>query len=697
MAVIGTIRNKMGGVLIVVIALAMIAFILMDFGGKGNGPSGSNNIAEVNGESISYAEFDERLKANESYMQNQMQGAEMSDMQKEGIRNSTFDELLTEKLKAGVYADLGISLGEAEKAALLFEDGFRHPSITSSFQGENGQFSLENFKTYLSTLDVPDPNSNLTSEEKRAQWMNFEKAIYKERLDKKYNTLLTKSTNVPTWMANALYKNENTNLSVEYVYLPFSSIPDDQVKITDEELKAYIEKNSKKYQQEASVNIKFLSFKVAPSKEDINEINSWMSEKFAAWKTVESDSLFIMGNSETKWDKKFYKKSELMNPFVDSIFAAPVGSYFGPQNNGGQLAAYKIIDKRAIPDSVQVRHLLITGEGYQSQDEVLALIDSLKKVIIEEKVPLASLTSQFSQDPSNAQNGGDLSWARPGQMVPTFNDAIFYEMKVGDVKLVYTEFGAHFVEVYGWGTTTSSVKLATLNRSILTSEATNSAIYAEASTFATKNNTKELFLASSDKIMDGKALSKKTSTIPGLNGNAREAIKWAFNAELGEVSTPFFVGDNFVVVLQDGTFEEGTADLENVRALVEVEVRKEKKAEMLSEKVSGSDLSAIASSNKVSVQKADLSLLNSAISGIGNEPKVAGTALGLAENSVSKPVVGENGVFVVKTIKKIEAPAASDLSSYKSKASMYGNLIQSKIYTALKKAAKIVDNSFDFF
>jgi peptidyl-prolyl cis-trans isomerase D len=379
MAVIGTIRNKMGGVLIVVIALAMIAFILMDFGGKGNGSSGETNIAKVNGESISYTEFDERLKANESYMQNQMQGAEMSDMQKEGIRNSTFDELLTEKLKSSVYSKLGLDLGKAEKSALLFEDGFRHPSITSSFKGEDGQFSLENFKTYLSTLDVPDPNSDLTSEEKRAQWMNFEKAIYKERLDKKYNTFISKSTNVPTWMANALYKNENTNLSVEYVYLPFTSIPDDQVKISDKDLNAYIQENSKKFQQEAGVNVKFVSFAVAPSTGDINEINSWMNEKFAAWKTIESDSLFIMGNSETKWDKKFYKKSELMNPYVDSIFASSVGSYFGPQNSGSQLAAYKVIDKKAIPDSVQARHLLITGEGYQSQEEVLALIDSFEK------------------------------------------------------------------------------------------------------------------------------------------------------------------------------------------------------------------------------------------------------------------------------------------------------------------------------
>jgi peptidyl-prolyl cis-trans isomerase D len=698
MAVIGTLRQKLGGLLILVIAFAMLAFILMDMGGKGNGSVRGTGIAKVNGEEISYEAFSERLKTNETFSQNQSQGQALSEEQKESIRNSTYNELLTEKLKAAVYSSLGITVGDAEKKAMLFEEDFQHPSITSSFKGENGQYSAANFKQYLETLSVPDPSSGLSAEEKRAQWANFEKAIYKERADNKYNKLIQKSTNVPTWMAQALYNNDNLKVTAEYVYLPFSSVADDAISYTDADLTSYLSKHAKAYKQMASVNIKYVVYPIVPSTDDIAAVSSWMNDKFAAWQTSENDSLFIMASSETKWSNVYESKDELTNQFADSMFIAPVGTFFGPVQGKNQFTSYKLLDRKAIADSLKVRHLLISGDGYESQEIALATIDSLRQLIIEEGVPLASLTAQFSQDESNALDGGDLAWVRPGEMVGPFNNAIFFDMKPGDVRLVYTQFGAHFVEVYSWGTTTTAVKVATLNKSIFASEETTNNIFAEASLYSGNNRSKESFVASSDKIKDAVGVSTKANTIQGLRGNAREIIKWAFKSEKGEVSAPFMVGESFVVALQDGNAEEGEASLDNVRLLLEAEVIKAKKAAVLLAKVNGSDLNSIASSNSVSVQAAnDVSMTNVALAGIGNEPKFAGTALGLPVNTVSKPLVGENGVFVLKTTVKSAAPAATDLDAYKARASSYGSSVQGKLFDALKNAAKIEDNSFDFF
>jgi peptidyl-prolyl cis-trans isomerase D len=698
MAVIGTLRQKLGGLLILVIAFAMLAFILMDMGGKGNGSVRGTGIAKVNGEEISYEAFSERLKTNETFSQNQSQGQALSEEQKESIRNSTYNELLTEKLKAAVYSSLGITVGDAEKKAMLFEEDFQHPSITSSFKGENGQYSAANFKQYLETLSIPDPSSGLSAEEKRAQWANFEKAIYKERADNKYNKLIQKSTNVPTWMAQALYNNDNLKVTAEYVYLPFSSVADDAISYTDADLTSYLSKHAKAYKQMASVNIKYVVYPIVPSTDDIAAVSSWMNDKFAAWQTSENDSLFIMASSETKWSNVYESKDELTNQFADSMFIAPVGTFFGPVQGKNQFTSYKLLDRKAIADSLKVRHLLISGDGYESQEIALATIDSLRQLIIEEGVPLASLTAQFSQDESNALDGGDLAWVRPGEMVGPFNNAIFFDMKPGDVRLVYTQFGAHFVEVYSWGTTTTAVKVATLNKSIFASEETTNNIFAEASLYSGNNRSKESFVASSDKIKDAVGVSTKANTIQGLRGNAREIIKWAFKSEKGEVSAPFMVGESFVVALQDGNAEEGEASLDNVRLLVEAEVIKAKKAAVLLAKVNGSDLNSIASSNSVSVQAAnDVSMTNVALAGIGNEPKFAGTALGLPVNTVSKPLVGENGVFVLKTTVKSAAPAATDLDAYKARASSYGSSVQGKLFDALKNAAKIEDNSFDFF
>ena len=698
MAVIGTIRNKLGGLLILVIAFAMLAFILMDFGGKGNGPVRGSSIANVDGQEVSYAEFDSRLEANESYMRNQLNGQALTESQKENIRTSTFNEIINEKLTANLYDELGLSLGVAEKKALLFDKDFQHPSITSSFTGQDGQYSAANFKQYLETLNVPDANSGLSPEEKRAQWTNFEKAIYKERADKKYNTLIAKSTNIPTWMAQTLYNYDNTTANAEYVYLPFSSIENSAISYTDADLQSYLSKHAAEYKQDESASIKYVTFPIVPSTDDINAVDSWINDKFASWKEAENDSFFVMANSETRWDDVYNLRGSVVNPFADSMFVAPVGSYFGPVLNEGVYSAYKLIDRKQIPDSVKVRHLLVTGEGYETQEEVNAVLETLETQILEEGVSIASLTAQYSQDPSNASNGGDLGWARPGEMVVPFNNAIFYQMEPGDVKKVFTQFGVHFIEVYAWGTTSTGVKIATLDKTIFPSEETTNGIFAEASLYSGNNRTKEAFLAGSDNVQDASNLSKKANIVSGLPGSARELVKWAFNAETGEVSEPFMIDDNFVVALQDGKYEKGPANLANVKALVEAELIKEKKAELLKAKVSGSDLNAIASSNSVSVQSASsLSMNNVTLAGIGNEPKVAGAAIGLAENSVSGPIIGENGVFVVKTTSKTAAPAATDLSSYKSNAGSYASTIQSKLFDALKDASKIEDNSFDFF
>lgn len=697
MAVIGTIRQKLGGLLILVIAFAMLAFIMMDFGGKGTGPVRGTSIAIVDGEEISYAEFDARLEANENYLRNQLNGQALSEAQKENMRTSTFNEVLNEKLSANLYRELGLDLGAAEKKALLFEDEFQHPSIRSSFTDQSGNYSATNFKQYIETLNIPDPNSGLTVEEKKAQWNNFEKAIFKEKADNKYNTLIQKSTNVPTWMAQTLYKYDNTTVNAEYVYLPYNSIENTAVQFTDADLNAYLKAHPNEFRQDASASIKYVAFPIVPSIDDINGVQNWAQEKFEAWQTAENDSFFVMANSETRWDNTYQLEGSVISPIADSLFSAPVGTYFAPTKQGDKFVAYKLVDRKQIPDSVQVRHLLITGEGYETQEEVTKLIEDLKRQILEEGVSIASLAPQYSQDQSNAAQGGDLGWARPNEMVVPFNNAIFFEMKPGDVKMVFTQFGAHFIEVYGWGTTSTGVKVATLDKTVFPSEATTNSIFAEASLYSGNNRTKEAFVAGSDKVVDATGLTRKSSIVQGLPGSGREVVKWAFEAEKGEVSAPFMIDDNFVVALQDGKYEEGEASLGNVRALVEAAVIKEKKAEILQAKAQGSDLSAIASANSVGVQTATLSMKNVTLSGIGNEPKVAGTALGLAENTISKPIVGENGVFVLKTTSKNVAGEATDLSSYKASAGTYASTIQSKLFDALKAASKIEDNSFDFF
>ncbi|MCD8528451.1 MAG: peptidylprolyl isomerase [Chitinophagales bacterium] len=699
----------MGGVLVFLIALAMLVFILMgDFNRNNQMSSRGEGVATVNGHLISYDAFNDRLDANEVYMQRQMvqmgqlkEGETLSDMQLENVKQSTLNELMNEQLKADVYSNLGIELGKEEKVAMLFDENFQNQTIASSFRGQNGKFDAELLKNYLNTLDAPD--KNFAPGEKRQQWANFEQAIFKERLDQKYNKLIQKSTKVPTWMAESLYKNDNTTVNFEYVMLPYADVKDEEVKVTDSELNSYLKKHENEFKQNtASVSFKYMAYPILPSAGDIQNVENWMNEKFAAWKTAEYDSLFIMSNSESKWDQNYYLKSEISNPMVDSLFAMSSGSYVGPINTGKEDVAYKLIDKKPIPDSVQVRHLLLSGDNLQSQEDVdklFALRDSLMRLVDTLGVPLSSLTAQFSADQSNAGKGGDLGWVRPSEMVQQFNDLIFYDMKPGDIKTVGTQFGVHIVQVYGWGSTQTGIKYATLNRSIFPSEETSGGIFTEAATFAGNNRNKEDFTKNGgNKVRDAVNLTTTSSIVPGLPGNGRELIKWAYNAKVGEVSSPIMVGDNFVVAIVSSKNEKGETKLENVRALVEAAVMKEKKAELLKAKMNGSDLASIASTNKKSVGTANsMSFANILVQGVGNEGDVVGTALGTKANTLSKPVAGEAGVFVVKPLAVTAAPQAADLNTYKNRASNYAGMIQGRLFEAMKEAADVKDHSFDFF
>ena len=147
-------------------------------------------------------------------------------------------------------------------------------------------------------------------------------------LEKKYNQLLAKSANVPTWMAEALYTNENLKANAEFVYLPFSGVADEELSFTDADLNAYLDDHGNEFKQDASVNIKYVAFAIAPSSDDVLNAENWMNDKFAQWQIAEDDSLFIMASSETRWDKKFYKEGELTNAFEDSIFSPNISAYF---------------------------------------------------------------------------------------------------------------------------------------------------------------------------------------------------------------------------------------------------------------------------------------------------------------------------------------------------------------------------------
>jgi peptidyl-prolyl cis-trans isomerase D len=292
-------------------------------------------------------------------------------------------------------------------------------------------------------------------------------------------------------------------------------------------------------------------------------------------------------------------------------------------------------------------------------------------------------------------------------MVKPFNDACF-EGKKGDLQIVESQFGVHLIEVIDKGKESRRILIASIERSSAPSSATYQFYYGKASEFAGKNNNKALF----EKTAKEQGLNKRTAeylreTDRNFNGieNAREVVRWAYGAQKEEVSPVFQIGDRYLVAMLTKIKEKGTLPLEEVKEQVEIEAKKQKKAEKYMAEFeanmkSATTLEQIAQKMNLQVETAsNQSFINGVLGNYGREAVIVGAAFGAKAKVLSKPSKGDNAVFVYMVTDFTEAQSSSD--NYKSNATNVSNAVRQRvdyeIFEALKDKADIEDRRATFF
>ncbi|HOI50228.1 MAG TPA: peptidylprolyl isomerase, partial [Prolixibacteraceae bacterium] len=338
-----------------------------------------------------------------------------------------------------------------------------------------------------------------------------------------------------------------------------------------------------------------------------------------------------------------------------------------------------------------------------------SLADSLKTVI-EKGGDFAALARQYSSDTGSAMNGGDLGWFGRGMMVKPFEEAAFSN-KTGQITIANSQFGIHIIQTTRRGVETKQYQIAYLVRNVVPSTQTYQNTYAIASKFVSENTDKAKF----DAAVEEQKLTKKVATlrendreIAGLD-NPRPLVRAAFEAEKGNIlkstdGSPIFeFGDNFVVGTLVEATQEGIAPFTAVRDRVELAVRKEKKGELLAEKIKTAaagktDLFDIAQTLGTTVQSASNVNFNSfSIPGVGVEPAVIGTVASIEPNVVPAPVKGNNAVFLVK-VSSVTEGTDTDLTGEKNRlAQSIGYRAGFQAYDAHQKAVEIVDKRAKFY
>lgn len=707
MALIGKIRNNMWLVFII-IALATASFILMDAMGPGGGGMGGANagtpIGIIGGEKVSQADFN---RSNEFLFGN------VQDP------NAKRDVLWNYYIENGVVnqeADaLGMAVGRDELMDLQFGANMS-PVVRSNFATRTGQLdvnTLQQFKNILESGDQIDPQRAMF-------WSEQEKQIKKEQLQSKISSLAQKAIYTPNWLAESGYNEENGSVDMAVVKIPFDNIPVGNLAVSDADVSNYIAKNKDTYElKEEMRQATYLTYNLVPSTKDSAELLVRMNETIEGFRTTENDSIFSLANNGF-YSTGYGKAAQLDEFYSDKVGSYEIGQVYGPYTLGPSYQAVKLIDKRVLPDSVKARHILrnVAPGNVTQLDAANALIDSLQTVLTSNKSKFADLAEEFSQDPGSSAEGGDLGYFPQGRMVKQFNDVCFLDGKEGNLYKVQTNIGVHliYIEDQKYLDREPGYQLAYVSTPILPGDETQTEGYDQMleliSTYPYLSDLKTA-AASNPRV------SVSTSENIGINGHqigdlqgsntSREVVKWMFNGntEVNDVSQTVyeytnpisFYPEKYVIAGLEKINAPGMMSVADVRSQVEFAILNELKGKKAVGEISGSDLGAIARQYSATVDTLrSVSMLNNFITGLGNEPGVLGAAFGQDNGSVSSPVLGNSGVFVVKTLNKADAGEITGLSFIKK--TMAGgkkSALQFGLLEALKGHHEVKDNRSIFY
>ena len=700
MAILNKIREKTV-VLILVIALALFAFILSGLFSNGDLLLGKsqNVVATINGEDVTREQFMAQVEQQQRRM-----GPQASSSQ---VMNSVFEAFVREAVMNTQFEKLGLSVESDQMRELLKTNLGSSPE----FQNEAGLFDNAKLTEYIANIKE-------TSKEQYAQWIAYEQSVASSGLQNNYFGMVKAATTATLLEGELEHKLENDKVDISYVSVPYSSIPDDKVKVTDEEIKSYISKNEKQFKVKASTDIQYVMFEEVASEEDKTEIKSKLTdliddkEVFENNKAVNKKGLrntenikeFVNANSDDfKYVDGFQTKAQLPQVAADTLTKLNVGGIYGPYLDGEYFKLSKLVATTKLPDSVKARHILIPFVGAQSaQPEVTrteaqakSFADSLVTVLKADKSKFPQFVKDYSSDQGSVEKEGRYDWYPYNQMVPEFRDFTF-EKNVGDIDAVKTAYGYHIIEVEGQKGESTLYKVATIARKIEPSDATVDKVFRDASSFEVSLENKsfnEAAEASKYELRPVKSLKVLDDNIAGI-GSQREIVRWTHNEDtkVGDFKR-FAINGGYAVVQLTQKNKEGLMSVENARPTVAPKLMKEKKAKMIMDGVNATTLEAFASAKGQQVKTAtEINMKNPTIAGAGREPLVVGYAFGLKNGGTSKLIQGESGVFMVK---RNNFTPAVKLDNYQAFANQVGaqklSTVQSKLYTALKDAAEIED------
>ena len=712
MAVIGSIRKR-SGLLIIIVGVALAAFVLGDFLNPRSGAGrGVTNVGEIYGEEIPIIQFNERVEENIEIQKRNQQKESLDAGEIFKVKDQTWNQIVQEIVLGHEYEKLGLKVTSDELYDLVQGED-PHPYIRQNFvDPETQQYDPELVRNYLKNLDQMDT-------EAKRRWLLFEKAIKDNQLMTKYKNLMSKAYFMPDTIAYVDYMNKKVNADVRLIGKRYSAIPDSLAEVTDKEVKEEYEDRKEAYKQDDPMtDINYVVFEVEPSAKDREEIREDVMDIYRDFQEAENIPMFVNAASDSRYDSAFFVKGELP-PRIDSLmFNSEPGTFVEPylENDAWHMA--KLLDVQFRPYSMKFSPLLFSLAGAtgasqevtRSREEADELADSLYNVIRRNPGKLEELAIQFSDDPSAQQNSGDLGWFKDGAMVYQFNQAVL-ESREGEVTRAETMFGHHIIKVTGKKEPVKKVRVAIIDRNLVPSNQTHQEVYARASQFSGEATSVIAF----DTIAENMGMNVRSATyltpmsysIAGLE-YPRPIIQWSHmeGVDVGTVSPVFTLEDKYIVAIVTKIRDEGYTPFEDMEPSLRPLVRNEKKGDVAVEEMKDAldkttDLYELATRLDSKVDTVNnLSFNSSNIgAGYGAEGEVLAKIFELEENMLSQPIKGNSAAFIVRVDALRYPPPTADHTSFKPQLiNNFTSRVNGNQYlTALKEQANIEDNRAMFY
>lgn len=690
--------------------IAFLITIIFEWGMDYLGIKGGHSdvVGKVNGEKITYKQFTDVLNSVTENQKNQTK-AELDENQLKQARDQAWQAIVTQQLVEGEIRRLGITVTDDELRDWV--RGENPPEdLKRNFVDSTGQFRKDIYDRFLNNPNefIRDPQG--ADPNYGTRWLSdYEKSLRQRRSQEKLQSLVLASVRVTE--GDVLNRFTDQRIQYDVLYSLFDAnqlVKDEDVQVTDADLKAYYDDNLDQYKVDASRSLKYVQFVEKPSAADSAAVRDDITDKATK---ARSGMDFIQLTSYTdKTDSGAWFSRGELTPSLDSIvFAGKVGDIIGPRLEADGYHLTKILDERkSTKDVVRARHILFSFEGEKDTNAIKA---KAREVAAEAKAgkDFADLAAKYSKDPGSASRGGDLGWFARGRMVKEFENAVF-KLKVGEVSApVRTQFGLHIIKLVARDN--RELKLSSIVLPLTPSSGTKNDIFERARDFAYNARESEFIKEAQSLGLEVKEtqVQEKGGIVPGLGLN-EGIVRWAFKNNTGSVSEPFTVPSGYVVLTVSMIKNAGVRPFDEVKESLKPVVLRKKKiakteelAASLKAKLSPSDsLTRIEALNPaIKVQNSGPFTLAVGAPGVGRDMAFVGAVSGLSVGQISPPVSGLRGAYLIQLLSK----SAFDSSAYASEHDVLRNqLLQEKKnrflsdwIAKLKENADIEDNREDFF